>query len=70
MQYISQELINYVRAILFGIALGYAFFYLLLYSKPIVEEIAGVKRFDVDLWWILTVTIAVVTGAVGAILLM
>jgi hypothetical protein len=50
MQYISQELISFIRAILFGVAVGYAAFYFLLYSKPMVEGMIGVKKLDVDYW--------------------
>ena len=70
MQYISQELINFVRAILFGVAVGYAFFYFFLYFKVIIEDISGIKRIDVDLWWILTVSGSIIMGVIGALLLM
>ncbi|MFA5431370.1 MAG: hypothetical protein WC319_00585 [Candidatus Paceibacterota bacterium] len=70
MQYISLELINLVRAILFGVAVGYAFFYVLLYFKAMIENMAGVKKFDVDLWWIMMITVSVVAGILGAIFLM
>jgi hypothetical protein len=70
MQYISHELIYFIRAILFGIAVYYAFFYFFLYFKPMVEGLTGVKKYDTDLWWMLSITISIVMGAVGAILLM
>jgi hypothetical protein len=70
MQYISQELIYFIRAILFGVVVYFAFFYLFLYFKPVAEDISGVKRFDVDLWWMIGVTISVIMGILGAILLM
>jgi hypothetical protein len=70
MQYISQELIYFIRAIVFGIVVGYAFFYVFLYFKPIVENLTGVKKFDVDLWWMLTMTVSIVMGILGAFLLM
>jgi len=70
MQYISHELIYFIRAILFGIVVYYAFFFFFLYFKPMVENLTGVKKFDTDLWWMLSITISIVMGAVGAILLM
>jgi hypothetical protein len=70
MQYISQELITFVRAILFGIAVGYAFFYFFLYFKVIIEDIIKIQRIDVDLWWIMTVSVSIIMGVIGALLLM
>jgi hypothetical protein len=70
MQYISQELIYFVRAILFGVAVGYAFFYFFLYFKVIIEDISGIKKIDVDLWWILTISGSIIMGVIGALLLM
>jgi hypothetical protein len=70
MQFISQELINFIRAIVFGVVVYYAFFYIFLYFKPIAENISGVKRFDTDLWWMVSITISVIMGAIGAMLLM
>jgi len=67
---ISHDLIYFIRAILFGIVVYYAFFYFFLYFKPIIENLTGVKKYDVDLWWMISITISVVMGAVGAILLM
>jgi len=70
MQLISHELIYYIRAIAFGVVVYFAFFYIFLYCKPIVEDIIKVKKLDVDLWYMLSVTISIVLGMVGAILLM
>jgi hypothetical protein len=66
----SEKLIYFTRAIFFGIVLGYAVFYILLYFKPIIEDIAGKKKFNVDMWWISIITISVVMGMIGAALLM
>jgi hypothetical protein len=70
MQFFSHELIYFIRTILFGVVLGYAVFYFFLYFKPVMEEILGDKRIDVDLWWMLTVSLSIVAGVIGALLLM
>jgi hypothetical protein len=70
MELFSHEFIYFIRAILFGVAVGYAFFYVLFYIKPIAENIAGVKHFDVNLWWIMTVSVSILAGIVAALFLM
>lgn len=70
MQYISQELIYFIRAILFGVVVGYAFFYFFLYFKSIIEDILGGVKLNVDTWWYVTITISIVMGMIGALLLM
>ncbi len=70
MQYISRELIYFIRAILFGIAVGYAFFYFFLYFKPMFENMIGSNKLNVDTWWYVTITISIVMGMIGALLLM
>jgi hypothetical protein len=70
MQYISQELINFIRAILFGVVVGYAFFYFFLYFKAIIEDILGGVKLNIDTWWYVTITISMVMGMIGALLLM
>ncbi|MFZ2390536.1 MAG: hypothetical protein WA092_01360 [Minisyncoccales bacterium] len=70
MEFLSHELIYFLRAIAFGIVVGYAFFYFLLYFKVIIEDIIGNKKIDVDLWWIMTVSVSIIMGVIGALLLM
>jgi hypothetical protein len=70
MQFLSHELIYFVRAIAFGVAVGYAFFYFFLYFKVIIEDIIKIQRIDVDLWWIMTVSVSIIMGVIGALLLM
>ncbi len=70
MQFLSHELIYFLRAIAFGLAVGYALFYIFFYFKPITENLFGVKKFDTDLWWMITVSISVVGGILAAYLLM
>jgi hypothetical protein len=70
MQIISHELIYFIRSLAFGVAVGYAFFYVFLYFKPIAENIFGVKKFDTDLWWMIGVSTSVIMGIIGAFLLM
>ncbi|MFA5207687.1 MAG: hypothetical protein WC428_03415 [Candidatus Paceibacterota bacterium] len=70
MQFLSHELIYFFRAIAFGVVVGYAFFYFFLYFKVIIEDIIKIQRIDVDLWWILTVSVSIVMGVIGALLLM
>jgi hypothetical protein len=70
MQFLSHELLYFIRAIVFGVVVYFAFFYIFLYSKPMIESIIGVKKLDVDLWWMLSITVSVVMGMIGAFLLM
>ena len=70
MQFLSHELIYFIRAIAFGVVVYFACFYIFLDCKPIVEEILHVKKLDVDLWYMLSVTISIVLGILGAIMLM
>lgn len=69
MHFFSHDFIYFIRALLFGIAIGYAVFYFFLYFKPVIEDIAGAKKFNVDLWWMMTVTVSIVAGVIGFILL-
>jgi len=70
MQFFTHELIYLIRALAFGVAVGYALFYIFLYSKPIIEEILGVKKLDTDLWWIINVSAPIILGVLAAFLLM
>jgi hypothetical protein len=70
MQFLSHELIYFIRAIVFGVVVYFTCFYIFLYCKPIVEDILKVKKLDVDLWYMLSITISIVLGILGAIMLM
>lgn len=58
----SEQLIQFIRALLFGISAGIASFYFFLYFKPIVEEIIGGNSIPVDLWWWFGIVFSIVLG--------
>jgi len=67
---ITKELLYFIRAILFGITVGYLVFYFVVFFKPWTEKTFGFKKIDVDLWWWGGITVAVLTGIIIALLMM
>jgi hypothetical protein len=70
MQIISHDLLYLIRAVLFGIAVGYTFFIIIFYFKPMAEKTFGIKSIDTDIWWWTGLTIAIILGIAGMMLLM
>ncbi|MFA5714511.1 MAG: hypothetical protein WC998_02060 [Candidatus Paceibacterota bacterium] len=69
MYIISRDLLYYVRALLFGIAVGYTVMAFFFYFKAFAENTIG-RKIDTDIWWWSGVTISVLLGILASALLM
>jgi hypothetical protein len=58
----SGQLIQFIRAFLFGATVSVAFVYFFLYFKPIVEEVIGGNPIPLDLWWWGGLVFSIVAG--------
>jgi len=70
MQIISHDFLYFLRAILFGFAVGFSVFVIVYYFKPLVKSMLGVKDIDTDVWWWSGMTIAVILGVVSILILL
>lgn len=64
------NILNILRAVLFGVAVGYSISFFFRYFKPIAEKLLGGKRINVDLWWWTGIVISIVLGILSTLLLL
>ncbi len=65
-----RHILHILRAIIFGIAVGYSLSFFFKYFKPITEELLGGKEINVDLWWWTGIAISIITGILSMLLLL
>jgi hypothetical protein len=59
-----------LRAIVFGIAVGYSISFFFRYFKPITEKFLGKERINVDLWWWSGIVISIILGILSMLILL
>lgn len=64
------EILYILRAILFGIAVGYSTSFFFRYFKPIAENFLGGKKINVDSWWWTGIVISIILGILSTIILL
>lgn len=64
------DILNILRVVLFGVAVGYSISFFFRYFKPIAEKLLGGKRINVDLWWWTGIVISIVLGILSILLLL
>ncbi|MGI6335260.1 MAG: hypothetical protein ACOXZN_02075 [Minisyncoccales bacterium] len=62
--------LHILRAVLFGVAVGYSMSFFFRYFKPITENLLGGKRINVDLWWWSGIAISVILGILAMLILL
>lgn len=70
MQIISYDFLYFLRAVLFGFAVGFSVFVIIFYFKPIATSMLGIKGIDTDVWWWSGMAIAVILGIVSILILL
>ncbi len=63
-------ILHILRAIVFGIAVGYSMSFFFRYFKPITEKFLGKERINVDLWWWSGMVISIILGILSMLLLL
>jgi hypothetical protein len=64
------DILHILRAVLFGIAVGYSISFFFRYFKPITEKLLGRTRISVDLWWWTGIVISVILGILAMLILL
>ncbi len=64
------DILHILRAVLFGVAVGYSMSFFFRYFKPIAENLLGGKRINVDLWWWSGIVISVILGILAMLILL
>lgn len=64
------SIIYYLRAIFFGITVGYSMSFFFRYFKPITEKLFGGIKINVDLWWWTGIVISIALGILSMLILL
>lgn len=70
MQIISYDFLYFLRAVVFGFAVGFSVFVIIYYFKPFAKNVLGVKEIDTDVWWWSGMVVAVVLGIAAVLMLL
>lgn len=64
------EILYILRAVLFGIFVGYSISFFFRYFKPIAEKLLGKNRINVDLWWWTGIATSIILGILSMLILL
>ncbi|KUK65017.1 MAG: hypothetical protein XD85_0528 [Parcubacteria bacterium 34_609] len=64
------DILHILRAVLFGVAVGYSISFFFKYFKPITENLLGKETINIDLWWWSGITISVILGILAMLILL
>jgi len=64
------DILHILRAVLFGVAVGYSISFFFKYFKPITENLLGKETINIDLWWWSGIAISVMLGILAMLILL
>jgi hypothetical protein len=66
----SIQILYIFRAIFFGVLVGASINLFFRYAKPMIENLAGGKSINVDLWWWTGVSLSFILGTLSMLFLL